>query len=304
MSDKIIPFDGRERLLNKVQAYLTDPEQLIRDDGQGLEVLLKALPAADEALKVKIVIMLGTIARPEAAWSLLGIMRDPSQGENVRQAASIQISVLGAMLDDSEGLVDQLLRDLESDAPFMRASAAFALGWEGNVRAAPELIDCLCDDDVDVQQAAVNALSNLRDDSLFTMLTLRLQKGAKEQQRSILYNLGQFPSRHGEAARICRTFVHHNDADLRYDALVVLNGLSDPARELALYEHCLDDGDGRIRELALTRLQAIARDRLCTMIPKIRRLVGDSQHRVRQAATRLVHRIDPICLAGLADEDD
>jgi HEAT repeat protein len=296
MSDKIIRFDGQERLLAKVRAYLSALDELISDGEQGIELLLNAFAIADEQLKVKIVIMLGTIARPRVVWYLLDIMRDTAQRENVRQAAAIQISVMGAALQEKTDLVMQLRKDLEADAPFARANAAFALGWEGNMQVAPDLIDCLSDEDIEVQQAAVNALSNLRDESLFTLLVQRLQTGAKEQQRSILYNLSHFPSRHGEAARICRTFVHHSDADLRYDALVVLHSLSDSTKELAIYEHCLDDEDARLRELALMRLRVVEQSRLADIMPKIRRMVSDPHARVRQAATRLVHHVDSIAL--------
>ncbi|MGD8834099.1 MAG: HEAT repeat domain-containing protein [Desulfobacteraceae bacterium] len=301
MVDNIIPFDCEERLLIKARGYLCAVDELIRDGDQGIALLLKAFDCADDDLKVKIVIMLGTIARPKVIWSLLDIMRDSKLEESIRQAAAIQISVVGAASNESSKLVAQLREDLESDHPFTRSNAAFALGWEGNMAAAPDLIDCLSDDDVDVQQAAVNALSNLQDDSLFTLLAHRLQKGSKEQQRSILYNMAHFPSRHGEAAQICRTFLHHSDADLRYDAMVVLNSLSDPLENLALYEHCLQDPDLRIRELALIRLRMTDRSLLKAMAPKIRAMVADPQSRVRQAATRLVHYIDSISVANEKD---
>ena len=301
MVDNIIPFDCEERLLVKARGYLCAVDELIRDGDQGIALLLKAFGCADDDLKVKIVIMLGTIARPKVLWSLLDIMRDSKLEESIRQAAAIQISVVGATSNESGKLVAQLRKDLESDHPFTRSNAAFALGWEGNMAAAPDLIDCLSDDDVDVQQAAVNALSNLHDDSLFTLLTHRLQKGSKEQQRSILYNMGHFPSRHGEAAQICRTYLHHSDADLRYDAMVVLNSVSEPVENLSLYEQCLQDSDVRIRELALMRLRMTDRSLLKALAPKVRAMVADPQSRVRQAATRLVHYIDSI---GVANEED
>jgi HEAT repeat protein len=298
MSEKIIRFDADQRLLTKVRAYLSALDELISGGNEAVDLLLRAFWVADEDLKVKIVIMLGTVARPQVAWSLLDIMRDTTQSEYVRQAAGIQISVMGCALKDKDSLVEQLRADLQAEAPFLRANAAMALGWEGNIQAAPDLIDCLSDEDIEVQQAAVNALSNLHDDSLFTRLAQRLQKGGKEQQRSILYNLSHFPSRYGEAAQICRTFVHHNDPDLRYDALVVLHILSEANRESAIYDHCLDDGDARIRELALTHLMKVERSHLKKIMPRIRRLANDPQARVRQAATRLVHHVDSISLAG------
>jgi HEAT repeat protein len=297
MSQKIIRFDAEQRLLRKVDAYLSALDELVSDGDEGASTLLKAFWVADEDLKVKIVIMLGTIARPQVAWSLIDIMRDPCQSEYVRQAAAIQISVMTSALENRDVLVGQLLMDLQSAEPFTRANAAIALGWEGNTRAAPDLIDCLSDEDIEVQQAAVNALSNLHDDSLFTKLAQRLQKGGKEQQRSILYNLSHFPSRSGEAVQICRTYVHHNDPDLRYDALVVLHILSDANRESDINDHCLEDRDPRIRELALMHLRSAERSLLKGIMPKVRRLVNDPQPRVRQAATRLIHHIDSISLA-------
>jgi HEAT repeat protein len=297
MGEKIIRFDAEQRLLGKVHTYLSALDELIRDGDEGANTLLKAFWVADEDLKVKIVIMLGTIVRPQVAWSLVDIMRDHCQSENVRRAAAIQISVMGAGLVNNAALTDQLLMDLQAETPFARANAAMALGWEGNIQAAPDLIDCLSDEDIEVQQAAVNALSNLHDDSLFTKLAQRLQKGGKEQQRSILYNLSHFPSRSGEAVQICRTYVHHNDPDLRYDALVVLHILSNANRESDINDHCLEDRDPRIRELALMHLRSAERSLLKGIMPKVRRLVNDPQPRVRQAATRLIHHIDSISLA-------
>jgi uncharacterized protein (UPF0147 family) len=301
MVDNIIPFDSEERILSKARSYLYAVDELIRDGDQGIALLLKAFEYADDDMKVKIVIMLGTISRPKVIWTLLDIMRDNGVGESVRQAAAIQISVVGAKSKESEKLVAQLRKDLESDQPLTRSNAAFALGWEGNIAAAPDLIDCLSDEDVDVQLAAVNALSNLHDDSLFALLAQRLQSGSKEQQRTILYNLGHFSSRHGEAADICRTYLHHSDPDLRYDAMVVLNSISEPVENLAIYERCLEDADERIRELALLRLRLMERNLIKTMSPKLRALVADPRMRVRQAATRLVHYIDSITIAKEED---
>ena len=64
MTEKIIPFDGHERLLTKVRTYLSALDELINDGDQGVEMLQRAFQIADDPLKVKIVIMLGTIARP------------------------------------------------------------------------------------------------------------------------------------------------------------------------------------------------------------------------------------------------
>jgi vesicle coat complex subunit len=77
----------------------------------------------------------------------------------------------------------------------------------------------------------------------------------------------------------------------------VLHGVSKPIEDLALFEHCLDDPDMRIRELALMRLRKIEQSHLKPLMPKIRAMVNDPGARVRQAATRLTHHIDSISLA-------
>jgi HEAT repeat protein len=297
MTGRIIPFDSRERLLSQVRSYVTAVDALIRDGDRAVDLLLKGFPLADDDLKVKIVIMLGLLANERVAWSLLEIMCDCDLGDSVRQAAAIQISVIGCFLSDAEALVDRLLGELDHPRPFNRSNAVFALGWEGNLKAAPSLIESLSDDDVEVQQAAVSALSNLRDDRLFSLLARHLQMGSKEQQRTILYHLGNFSSRHDAVAKICTTFTCHGDADLRVDALVVLNGIGGAAAHLSVYQHCLGDDDPRVREAALSGLAAVERDKLHDLLPSIRPLAGDRSAGVRQAATRLLHDIDAISIA-------
>ncbi len=298
MAATVIPFDGRERLLTRVCAYVTAVDELIRDGDRAVDLLIKGFPLADDDLKVKIVIMLGTLANTRVAWLLTDIMCDACQGESIRQAAAIQISVVAGLLPETDTLADRLLAQLDNPSPFARANAVFALGWEGNLKAAPDLIDSLSDEDIEVQQAAVNALSNLRDERLFSLLAQRLEQGSKEQQRSILYNLGHFPSKHGDVLQICKTFMFHKDADLRYDALMVMNSVADTAESLPLYEHCLGDDDPRIRELVLTHLGSFERQHLDRLSAKVRQLVFDRSVSVRQAATRLVHYMDSMRVAA------
>lgn len=293
MTDNIIKFDAQERLLAKVRCYAYGVDKLIHDGDEAIDVLLRAYPLAEDDLRIKIVLLLGTLASPGVVDPLLTIMRDDADSEAIRQAAAIQLSVVGGMLNDSEPLVQQLLETLQGESMFERANAAFALGWKGNLQAAPFLIDCLFDNEIEVQQAAVNALSNIQDDRLFSVLTDRLQKSSKEQQRSILYNLGQFSSRTNEIVQICNNFLLHRDSDLRYDALVVLNTVADPNENTELYETCLNDADPLIRERALMSLAAVDHHRLTELEPEVRKLLNDTSAPVRRAAVRLIHHMFP-----------
>jgi HEAT repeat protein len=293
MTDKIIQFDVHERLLARVRSYIYGVEKLIDEGDEAIDVLLRAYPLAKDNLKIKIVLLLGTLASPAVVDPLLTIMRGDADSDAIRQAAAIQLSVVGAVLKDSEPLVHQLLELLQGGTPFDRANAAFALGWQGNLQAAPSLIDCLFNAETEVQHAAVNALSNIQDDRLFYVLTERLPKSSKEQQRSILFNLGRFSSRHNDIIRICKDYLSHRDSELRYDALVVLNTVADPNESVSLLEKCLTDPDARIRERALTALSAADHGRLTALEPEVRKLLNDSSSAVRRAAVRLFHRIFP-----------
>ena len=296
MVDNIIQFDAQERLLAKVRCYVYSVDKLISDGDEAIDLLLRAYALADDDMKIKTVLLLGTLASPNVVQPLLTIMHSDTESESIRQAAAIQLSVVGGVLKESDFLVQQLLEALQGDSPFTRANAAFALGWEGNLPAAPFLIDCLLDSEVEVQQAAVNALSNLQDDRLFSVLTDRLKESSKEQQRTILYNLGQFTSRYGEIIQICKRYLDHSDGDLRYDALVVLNSVADPNESLPLIAHCLQDADARIRERALMSLMAVKRQHLTEMETSVRELLGDTSGRVRRAAIQLIHQVFPATL--------
>ena len=296
MANNIIQFDAQKRLLAKVRCYIYSVDKLISDGDDAVDLLLRAYALADDDLKLKTVLMLGTVASPNVVQPLLTIMHNDTESESIRQAAAIQLSVVGGVLKESGFLIQQLLETLQDDSPFARANAAFALGWEGNLQAAPFLIDCLFDSEVEVQQAAVNALSNLQDDRLFSVLADRLQESSKEQQRGILYNLGLFTSRYGEIIQICKRYLDHGDRDLRYDALVVLNTVADPNESLPLIAHCLQDADARIRERALMSLTTVKRHHLTEMEPSVRELLDDKSDRVRRAAIRLIHQVFPATL--------
>ncbi len=293
MPETIIPFDAQGRLLAKARGYAQALDQLIQDGPLAVDPLVRALPLADNDLKLKIVLMLGTMADPRVIQPLYDLLRDAGQAENLCQAAAVQLSLVGGLLPPAERrkLAERLIADLASDNAALRAYAAFALGWEGNQAAVTPLVEALGDEDVDVQQAAVSALTNINDDRLFTALSGRLKRGAKEQQRAILYHLSCFTRRRNEIAAICAEFLSHPDADLRYDALVVLDTVSQREKPLEIYLGCLQDNDPRIREQALGLLAQTDRQRLKALQPHLQSMLLDPSPTIRQSAVRLLHRI-------------
>jgi HEAT repeat protein len=198
--------------------------------------------------------------------------------------------VTASFLESPESLVDALIGQLNHPDPQHRANATFALGWEGNHRAAVALVEKLFDPSVEVQQAAVNALSNLRDDRIFELLRDRLAHGSVEQQRTILFNLWRFYSRREEVLSVYHGYLCHTDPSLRLDALVLLSTVSETADEMESYLALLQDGEERIRELVLERLEELPPEEIGPIAERIRPLLDDASAKVRQAAVRLLAR--------------
>jgi HEAT repeat protein len=296
MTEKVIPFDVQDRLLARVRMYLGSPDILLQEADQAVGVLCKALKIADKGMRLKIVLLLGTLASPRVVWPLYKVMNDADECESIRHAAAVQLSVLGSLLDNTDPLVEQLSSDVHGDDPVTRANAAFALGWEGNRNALRLLVQSLYDPDPEVQQAAVCALVNINEESVFGVLVERLGSATKDQKRSILFNLHRFSAHRREAMNIYRQFIQGGDPDLRYDALLVFEAVAKQADRLPIFCECLQDHDTRIREMVLNRLLAASTPPMKELQPYIENLVKDPEPKVRQAAIKLYNRMRPSAL--------
>ncbi len=282
--DNIIKFDPREKILGKAKRYVEDEAVFLEDMEKAIPILLKALDFGDERLKSEIIFLLGSFAKEEAAWPLYRILADPSQEEEIRRDASIQLSVIGPFLKDPQPLVERLIRDLESSDPELRIHAAFAAGWEGNSRAAIPLIERLYDGDQRVQQTAVSALSNLRDDKIINLLLERLEHGPLMQKRAILLNLWRFYSKKEEVVQVYLKHLDHGNADLRFEALALLGIVSSVEKQFEAYRKCLKDPDDRIRGLALRKLAEEGGSQLKEIKEEIAVLLDDPDMNVKRAA--------------------
>lgn len=294
--NKLIHFEPQEKLVEKAREYIEDVQLFLEQRERAVPVLLRALKIADRRFKRRIILLLGGFAKPEIVGPLYEMMKNQAEDEAVRHDAAVQLAVTLPFLDDCGSLIDTLLEDLKSEDPELRANAAFALGWEGNTRAAIPLIELLYDPDVQVQQSAVNALSNLRDDRILKLLLERLEHGPHEQKRSILYNLWRFHSKREAVIGVYRTYLENNDDELRFDAMILLGSMIEPAEFLDLYRKCLQDRDARIREQALSDLEELDLDRLTSLEGEIRPLLKDVEPKVRQAAIKLLKKIDKLPL--------
>jgi HEAT repeat protein len=288
---KIIPFEPRQRLLEKARALVASPEPILEGETESFATLLRAFRGADDRLKQDIVLLLGSVAGGKAAWPLYQIMTDAKLDEEIRHVASIQLSVAASFLREPGLLVERLLEDIQSPEPQLRSLAAFALGWEGNERAAIALIERLYDEDGHVQETAVNALANLGDDRLLKLLVERLRHGPLEQKRAILYNLWRFRRHKDVVASIYLDFLNHENESLRFDALVLLDRVSDPGRHVAMLCRCLEDSAPRVRALALTRLERLPDNALQKIRDRIEALRTDPDPKAKAAVSRILGRL-------------
>ncbi|MDD5225194.1 MAG: HEAT repeat domain-containing protein [bacterium] len=242
-------------------------------------------------MKIEALLLLASFAKSEASRILYEMIKDESECEEIRNHASIQLSVVGSFLKDPQPLVEKLLSDLESPDADLRLYATFALGWEGNHQAAIPLIGRLYDTDVRVQQNAVNALCNIRDDRILDMLLERLEHGPEEQKRAILFNLWRFYSKREEVKNVYLKYLEHENADLRFDALVLLGPLEEEESFFEEYRKCLSDSDQRIRRLALKMLAEDCGSRLTEIREEISALVDDPDMEIKRLAMNILKKV-------------
>ena len=288
---KIIAFEAREQLLQNAKIYLESVELFLEERDKAIPLLLKAMRYGDREFKHEIMFLLGSFAKQEVAWPLYEIMVDPNESEDSHHDASIQLSVIFPFLKDPQPLIDRLLEDVKNQDPFARLNAAFALGWEGNAQAAIPLIELLYDPDEKVQQSAVNALSNLRDDRIFSLMLERLEHGALEQKRTILLNLWRFYSKRDEVVSVYLRYLEHENDELRFDALVLLGLITDVKTYLKVYVRSLSDPNPRIRGLALKELAELGKDELAGLRNKLKEMLSDPEMDVKRGAMEILKKL-------------
>lgn len=289
--NKIITLQPKERLLEKVGLYIESLDLFLEERDEAVPLLLKALKYVDYKLKHEVILLLGNFAKQEVGWPLYQMLADPTENEEIRNLASIQLSVIFPFLKEPQPLIEQLLKDIKSPEPELRIHAAFALGWEGNAQAAIPLIELLYDSDIRIQQTAVNALSNLRDDRILSLMLERLEHGPLEQKRSILFNLWRFYSKQKEVVSIYLKYLNHEDADFRFDALVLFGSVTEVREYIPVYRKCLSDKDSRIRALALKRLDKVSKNDLLGFKEEIEDMLSDTDMEVKQAAIKILKKL-------------
>ena len=286
----VIKFDSKQRILEKAKKYIESVDSFLADGEQAVSLLLRAMKHADREFKREIILVLGSFAKEEVVWPVYDIMTDPLENEEIRHDAAIQLSVIGSLLKDPQPLIDKLLKEIESTDAERRLHATFAIGWRGNFQAATSLMGRFYDADSRVQETAVNALCNLRDDRILDLLVDRLEHGPLEQKRSILFNLWRFDSKEQKVRNVYFKCLENDDPDIRFQALVCLRPVTEVREHLEAYRKCLKDKDGRIRELALKRLAEEGGESVLELRADVELLLDDPDMKIKKAALTILKK--------------
>jgi HEAT repeat protein len=287
----VIELEPKARILEKARKYIESVESFFDDGDQAVSLLLRAMKHADRDLKREIMLVLGSFAKEKVLWPLYDVMIDPTENEEVRHDAAIQLSVIGPLIKNPQPLVDRLLEEIKSSDAERRLHATFAIGWDGNFQAATSLIGRLYDADTRVQQTAVNALCNLRDDRILDLLVDRLEHGPIEQKSAILFNLWRFDSKGERVKQVYLKCLEHEEPDVRFEALACLGPITETRDYPQVYRKCLKDKDDRIRELALKRLAEEAGTSVLELLRgEIEVLLHDPNMKVKKAALQILRK--------------
>lgn len=127
--------------------------------------------------------------------------------------------------------------------------------------------------------------------SFWLFLLERLDHGPKGQKRTILFNLWRFYSKREEVASVYLRHLDHEDAELRFDALVLLASVTETRENIPAYRKCLTDKDPRIRALALRELAELSAKDLLEFKEQIQAMVSDPRMEVKKAAIDILKKI-------------
>jgi len=254
LSKSIIPFDFNQRLIDQAKYYIKNPGHILQERDKAVSTLLKALKIGDLELRKQLIFLLGSFAKEEIYWPLYEIMMDEDEPDELRDQAAIHLAVIGPFLDDPQGLVRRLIGDIANPDREVKTRAIMALGWEGNLMAAVPLIECMYDEDPEIQELAVNALCNLKDSRLMGLLADRIRTCSFEQKRVILFNLWRFKDKEDEIAAIYKTELESGDPALKLDVLILLGQINARPENEKVYRDLLKDESAKVRSMALERL--------------------------------------------------
>jgi len=246
---KVIKFNSKEQFIEKLKEYVDNLELFFKEYEKAVPLMKKYFNFVDKDLKLKVLLLLGSFAK-EASWDFCyEVAMDREEHEMVRDTSALNLGHILKYSIENESLIETLLMDANSDQKDKREYAIRALGFKGNYKAALPLVELLFDHDINIQQCAINALSNIKDPSVVKILINQLENASREKVLTILLNLWRFEDKKEEILLIYLDYIENNDPELRLYSLALLENISNIDEHLNILATLIKDKDKRIRKL-------------------------------------------------------
>lgn len=295
--NKIIPFQTPEIFLRQAEAYLNQPDLILADKSKAVPMLQKAFQFADLVFKKEIMLNLVSLVPEEISCWLYKIMTDEDQEDELRYQAAIDLSLSAEHLENTTQVIETLIMDARSDDPDIRLLSTIALGWRENHQGVLPLLERVFDKDEFVQQAAINSLTNIRDDRVLPFLLDRLESAPQLQKRSILSNLYYFSDQENKIKPVYLKMLESSDPELRLDALANVITLYPMEEMFRKYKKLLADPEVQIRKTVLRTLlkQGTVREFKKIEATEIEGFIHDQEDmEIKKQALNLLRKIQSV----------
>jgi len=283
----IIEFKSEKYFLDKLKEYSDNLELFFEEYEEAVPVVIKHFKSVDEDIKLKLLLLLGSFAKEESKDFFYEIAINSNEIEMIKDTAALNIAHALRNTSNNEDLIKSLLKDLNNPKKSKRKYAIRSLGFEGNYKAALALIELLFDEDTEIQQCAINSLSNIKDPKIVTLLKNQLKNASQEKALTILFNLWRFEEKREEILPIYISYIKGPDSELKFYSLSFLENISSPDEHIKLFSDLVKDKDKRIRKIVVRYLET------CHTIqsePLLLQLLKDEDMEVKQAAINALKR--------------
>jgi len=223
----------------------------VQDTNAEIARLAARLRSSDEEERRDAALQLGAIEKPEAAPALKSALSDSSP--RVRVIAIRGLSMLG----DAE-FIPLIAAPLAQDkVPFVRKSAAYALGRFHRSEATPALVAALTDKDAEVRSAATIALTEYTDAAAIAPLTGALSDKSNFVRAHAARALGLNGRAAAQAVPALITLLTTDEGpEVRRQAATALGNIGDRAALPAL-ERARYSADPYLSEAALAAIKLL-----------------------------------------------
>lgn len=282
----VIAFDPKERVHSSVRTYLLDLNRFIQEKSKAVPLFLRALGILDISVCKEIFFVLGAFAYEETAIPIYEIMQNSNASDEIKDYAAVHLSVIGPFLSHPQQLLSRLLSDIAKADHERRIRAILSIGWEGNLVAALPLIECIYDDNQEIQEVAITALCNLQEKRIVKLLMDRLSTCSKDIRKVILLNLWRFQDTSPEIIALYLKELQFGDEDLKPSLMTLLKQLEMPGYETE-FRQLLANNNPEIRA---TAVEVLARQRRLTA-QELRCFATDPSMVVKRAAIKALHAL-------------